>query len=192
MKSVKTLEKRYKFTFLPQITFENDEDKRDILVRGLDELEKGRISLKSQELGQKYKTQIENGYFPKTQIKWINRRVGYGLYAGENLMENSYLGEYTGIVRRNDRRYFTPINNYCYEYPVPDSIGRSHVIDATHGNLARFINHSDNPNLKPVPVFIDGFFHVIFLTLKGIKEGEQLSYDYGPSYWYTRSRPTEM
>jgi len=59
-------------------------------------------------------------------------------------------------VRENNRRYFEPLNNYCYEYPVPDSIGRSFVIDATQGNLTRFINHSYEPNLKPKYAFLKG------------------------------------
>ena len=102
------------------------------------------------------------------------------------------MGEYTGIVRENVRIYFAPLNNYCYEYPVPDALGRSFVIDATRGNFTRFINHSRAPNLKPVYAFFDGFYHLIFLSLKEIQKGEQLSYDYGRNYWLLRSDPEEL
>ena len=106
-------------------------------------------------------------------------------------LKGQFLGEYTGIVRKNDRRYVEPLNNYCYEYPVPDSIGRSHVIDATQGNFARFINHSSKPNLKPEYAFFDGFFHLIFITNRAIKLGEPLSYNYGSTYWYLRGLPVD-
>jgi uncharacterized protein len=190
--SIPALEKRYKFTYLPSIAFENEKSKKEILARGLAEFNSGKILPKALLLGKKYKSKIEASFFPKVQIQWISKWMGYGLFAAEKLKAGSFLGEYTGIVRRNDRRYFEPLNNYCYEYPVPDSIGRSHVIDATSGNLSRFINHSFHPNLKPVHVFVDGFFHLILLTIREIERGEQLSYNYGRSYWYIRSPPIEI
>jgi SET domain-containing protein len=63
------------------------------------------------------------------------------------------------------------------------------VIDATQGNLTRFINHSRDPNLQPIHVFYDGFYHLIFIALRKIQQGEELSYDYGQSYWYLRDPP---
>jgi SET domain-containing protein len=66
------------------------------------------------------------------------------------------------------------------------------VIDATKGNLTRFINHSIHPNLKPIHVFYEGFYHLIFLALRRIEKGTQLSYDYGKNYWYIREKPVEL
>ena len=122
-------------------------------------------------------------------MRWIDEDVGYGLYAEEAIEAGEYVGEYTGTVRRNDRRYFEPLNNYCYEYPVLDEIGRSFVIDATRGNATRFINHSFDPNLKPIHVFVEGFYHLIFIAIKRIEKGYQLAYDYGVNYWYVRNPP---
>lgn len=122
----------------------------------------------------------------------MGRPIGYGLFAADNIKKGQFLGEYTGIVRRNDRRYFKPLNHYCFECPVPDSIGRSHVIDATKGNLARFVNHSSHPNLKPVHVFIDGFFHLILIVIRDIKIGEHLAYGCNSNYRYVRSQLIEI
>jgi SET domain-containing protein len=108
------------------------------------------------------------------------------------LQKGIYIGEYTGVVRENRRVYFAPLNNYCYEYPVPDGIGKNYVIDATKGNFTRFINHSYEPNLKPVYAFLDGFYHLIFLSLRVIQKGEQLCYDYGRHYWVIRPVPEEL
>ena len=174
------------------LSFESSEAKKDIRSRGLAKLKSNEVSLKSQQLGKKFSEQIESGYLPKVSVRWIHDQVGYGLFAEENLAKGAYAGEYTGIVRENNRRYFEPLNNYCYEYPVPDDIGRSFVIDATQGNLTRFINHSFTPNLQPIHVFYDGFYHLIFLTLQKIKKGQQLSYNYGQSYWYVRGSPVNL
>jgi uncharacterized protein len=75
---------------------------------------------------------------------------------------------------------------------VPDSLGRSFVIDATQGNLTRFINHSFTPNLRPVHVYYAGFYHLIFLAMQRIEKGTQLSYSYGKNYWYLRGKPAEL
>ncbi len=187
--SIPELETRILFKYVPCITFESLDDREDILARGQSKLQNNQISLESQELGQKYIEQIEAAYIPSVSVRWISERVGYGLFAEEELVPSSYVGEYTGIVRRNDRKYFEPLNNYCYEYPVDDEIGRSFVIDATQGNLTRFINHSARPNLKPIHVFYAGFFHLIFVALRSIQKGEELSYDYGENYWYLRGPP---
>lgn len=187
--SIAELESRIPFKYLPTISFESPQDKEDIRARGQTKLKNHQVSQESHRLGKKFIRRIETGYLPHTSIRWIDDRIGYGLFAEGVIAENSYVGEYTGIVRRNDRKYFEPLNNYCYEYPVLDEIGRSFVIDATDGNLTRFINHSFNPNLKPLHVFYDGFYHLIFVSLRQIEKGEQLSYNYGESYWYLRSPP---
>lgn len=180
------------YTFLPHLSFESEEDKQHILEKGREKQRLGLIQPFKEELGIKYKAQIEAAYIPQVSIQQLSKEVGSGLFLEEELKANCYFGEYTGIVRKNERSYFGPLNNYCYEYPVEDDIGRSYVIDATSGNLTRFINHSYKPNLKPIHVFFEGFFHLIFLTIREIKKGEQLSYNYGDSYWQIRSFPLDL
>lgn len=183
--SIQDLEERLRFKYLPQIGFETPIAQQEIRIKGLEK----QHTREALELGRHFIQKIEAAYIPRVSIRWINTHAGYGLFAEEDLAEGSYAGEYTGIVRKNDRRYFEPLNNYCYEYPVPDEIGRSFIIDATRGNFTRFMNHSFNPNLKPIHVFYDGFYHLIFLALRLIKKGDQLTYNYGQSYWYIREPP---
>jgi SET domain-containing protein len=66
------------------------------------------------------------------------------------------------------------------------------VIDATAGCLTRFINHSSNPNLTPIHAYWEGFYHLIFLSLRAIHPGEQLTFDYGETYWYIREKPVTL
>jgi hypothetical protein len=184
--SVEELEKRIPFKYIALLSFE---DAEDVLARGRAKFQNNLVTPEALELGQKYIGKINAAYIPHVSVRWIGNKVGYGLFAEEKILKGSYVGEYTGIVRKNDRRYFEPLNNYCYEYPVDDEIGRSFVIDATQGNLTRFINHSSNPNLQPIHVFYNGYYHLIFVALRPIQKGEELSYDYGESYWYLRGPP---
>jgi len=183
--SIEELEQKLGFKHLPQNIFEGQEE---IYRRGL----QAEVDLKQKELGKRYIDRIESAYLPEVSIHDLGKKVGYGLFAEERISDGSYVGEYTGLVRKNDRRYCAPMNNYCYEYPVLDEIERSHVIDATDGNLTRFINHSFEPNLKPVHVYHEGYFHLIFLAIKEIKKGDQLCYNYGKQYWYVRQPPETL
>ena len=181
-----------KFELLTHIAFNSAKEKRDILSRGLKEAQEGNIPAEALQRGKEYRKKIERGYKPKISIRFINKRIGYGVFAEQFFKTGCYVGEYTGVVRENVRVYFVPLNNYCYEYPIADRIGRHFVIDATKGNFTRFINHSNKPNLKPAYAFIDGFYHLILLSLRDIQKGEQISYEYGARYWYIRSPPEEL
>lgn len=177
--SIPRVEKKLSFRFLPALAFERE---------GFDgQLKEANASQK--KLGRLYHSQINSSYLAPSEVRWVSKKVGYGLFAQIDLQKGGYVGEYTGIVRKNDRRYTEPLNHYCYEYPAIDSLGRPYVIDATHGHLTRFINHSAVPNLKPVYSFVEGFYHLIFIALRAIEIGEQFSYNYGANYWYLRAPP---
>lgn len=170
-------------------TFASQKERQEIRRRGLEQFQKGQVSLEALELGKKFGEPIQKNREPKVSIRFIDEQVGHGAFAEEDLESGQYVGEYKGLVRENIRVYFAPLNNYCYEYPVLDRLGRSYVIDATEGNFTRYINHSYEPNLSPCYAFLDGFYHVVFLALRPIRAGEQLSFNYGSSYWCLRSPP---
>jgi hypothetical protein len=183
------LEALLKFKCLHQIDFETPTDRQDVQERGLDQWKNNGVRTQSQELGIRFYNEIGSSYLPSVSVRWINDTLGYGLFAEENLNVGNYVGEYTGIVRKYDRRNS---NDYSYEYPILDDEGRGFVIDATSGYLTRFINHSFKPNLKPVYAFYDGFYHLIFLAISPIEIGTQLSYNYGYTYWYMRGQPEDL
>lgn len=184
--SLEELQERLQFQFLAHNAFES---KEEVLAKGL----ASQPSEEAVKLGKQFIEKIKAAYIPDVSIRWVDENVGYGLFAEEIIESGSYVGEYTGQVRENDiRRYLEPLNNYCYEYPVLDSVGRSFVIDAIQGNLTRFINHSFTPNLRPVHVYYDGFYHLIFLAVQKIESGTQLLFNYGQNYWYLRGKPSEM
>lgn len=180
------------YTHLSHIDFESLEDRDFIWKSGMEKWKRGDVEPEVKRLGQEVIHKIESAYICKAAVCWINESVEFGLFAQEDIEEGLYVGEYTGIVRRNDRRYCEPLNNYCYAYPVLDEIGRNFVIDATSGNLTRFINHSKAPNLKPTYVFYKGFYHLVFFAMRKIKRGDQLFYNYGQNYWHIRDKPVDL
>ena len=53
------------------------------------------------------------------------------------------------------------------------------VVDATmHGNAARFINHSCEPNCYSRVILVDSHKHIVIFALRKIYRGEELTYDY--------------
>lgn len=124
-------------------------------------------------------------------IRWVNPLIGYGVFASRTIPALTYIGEYTGIVRKRRRRK-DRFNNYIFSYTAGPK-ETEFIIDAqTEGNFTRFINHSDSPNLTSRWMEIDGVSHIILFANRAIPKGEQLSYDYGAFYWRSRSYPQTL
>lgn len=175
------------FTYLTHNIFESLEEKEEIQKRGAN----SPISSEAIALGKLHEKEIRAAYLPALSIRFLTSAVGHGAFLEEDLPKGAFVGEYTGIVRRNDIRRYS-LNNYIYTYPVKDINNINYIIDASSGNLTRFINHSFNPNLAPHFAYLDGFYHLIFLTLTPLLAGTHLSYNYGQSYWYIRKWPEEI
>lgn len=138
--------------------------------------------------GLQYQNELSQGTIEKVAIQWIDAELGYGLFALQDLPENTYIGEFTGLVRRLSRR--NPNQNvYCFHYPTRFWSWNYTVVDALmYGNETRFINHSDTPNLHPFCVWERNFLHIIFLTKEPIQAGTQLTYNYGKDFWKHRHK----
>ena len=123
-------------------------------------------------------------------IRWINSDMGYGLFTEEDIKKNTSIGEYVGVVRQL-YRYKGQQNPYCFHYPTKFWSFNYFVIDAERqGNLTRFLNHSDNPNLKPICVVDNKILRLFFITNTDIKKGSQLFFDYGKDFWTHRKKVT--
>ena len=101
--------------------------------------------------------------------------TGFGLFATRPIKKYARIVEYKGPIldvedaERAERRG----NRYLYE------ISKHRTIDGTpRSNVARYANHSCNPNAESVVwrgrVFIK--------ALRTIKPGEEIVYDYGTDY----------
>ena len=135
-----------------------------------------------------YESEIKNHVVADVYLKWINETKEYGLFADNDFKSISFIGEYTGVVRKFKKR-LDDRNAYCFEY----SIGYKktpYTIDARErGSLIRFVNHSIKPNLTPISVYLDGKMHILFRTNRKVLKDEEFTYDYGPFYWTRREKP---
>jgi len=102
---------------------------------------------------------------------------GKGVFALTNIPKGEVIIEYKGDVitwqEAQDRHPHNPLEpNHTFYF----HINEDHVIDGgVNGNSARWINHSCNPNCEADEIGE----HVFIKSIKNIKAGEELNYDYG-------------
>ncbi|WP_375793881.1 SET domain-containing protein [Chlamydia sp. 12-01] len=180
------------FKFLPFLTF-TDWKVEEKIRKLCDKAKKKRfISPLAKWLGELHKQDLITPPMPPVAVCWVNSYIGYGVFARERIPAWTYIGEYTGILRRRQAIWMDE-NDYCFRYPLSSWLWRYFTIDSgRQGNFTRFINHSDKPNVEAIGVFQDGLFHVIIRTIQAIEAGEELCYHYGPLYWKHRKKREEF
>ncbi|MDO9412195.1 MAG: SET domain-containing protein [Pseudolabrys sp.] len=98
-----------------------------------------------------------------------------GLFALRPIKKKTRISEYRGRRLGLDAAIKAEKSGNRYLYEVNSKI----TIDgAKHGNIARYFNHSCNPNCD---TFIRNK-RVFIRTLRNIKPEEELTYDYGRDY----------
>jgi len=107
---------------------------------------------------------------------------GWGLCAGEFLPKGTFVMQYIGEIYSIDSQYgqgkLKEYRNKTCTYLM--SISKNEVIDPTYkGNLARFINHSCEPNCETQKWHVLGEICVGIFTLRDIKQGEEFTFNYG-------------
>ncbi len=102
-------------------------------------------------------------------------RTGFGVFATRPIKKRTRLAEYKGPLIGPDEalRREARGNRYLYE------INSRWTIDGTpRRNIARYFNHSCNPNAESIIVKRRVFIRAI----KNIKPGDEIVYDYGTDY----------
>lgn len=104
-----------------------------------------------------------------------------GLFGARDIEAGEALVEYTGQVIRaaltdKRERHYEGLGVGCYMF----RLDKTRVVDATlMGSAARFINHSCEPNCySRVVQSSTGVKHIVIFSLRDIKRGEELTYDY--------------
>jgi len=180
--SLEKIAQLHSFKYHHQIYFENQEMVGEVVTQ----IQKERIDKQAIDLGCKFQNQILSGFVVSVNVQHISLEVGYGLFAMRDLKVGDFIGEYVGEIKHRD--YFNS-SDYLYRYPIQDCNGIPYCIDGQHGNLLRFANHSKRGNIRAYVAYITPFYHQIFLAIQPIKIGDQLVYDYGNNYWYSRGKP---
>ena len=100
-------------------------------------------------------------------------RSGLGLFAVDAIPKNVCIIEYVG-KHLTDEEYDRSNSRYLFD------IGNGKVLDGTpRWNKARYINQSCVPNCET-----DVYKHRVYVrSIRKIKPGEELAYDYGKEYF---------
>lgn len=186
--NLKEFEKKFHVTYRPFLTFPSYRTLREVIRNCPYFFRFEWLFGGGSELEAHYQYQFSKGIFADTYIKWIDPQLGYGLFTAIDLPVKSFIGEYTGIVRQIDRND-SKLNGYCFHYPTRFWSTNYFVIDALHeGNLARFINHSSQPNLQPLWLVNRRLLHLVFIANQFIAKGTELTFNYGADYWLRRQK----
>eukprot|EP00817_Percolomonadidae_sp_ATCC50343_P003946 CAMPEP_0117419782 /NCGR_PEP_ID=MMETSP0758-20121206/1269_1 /TAXON_ID=63605 /ORGANISM="Percolomonas cosmopolitus, Strain AE-1 (ATCC 50343)" /LENGTH=406 /DNA_ID=CAMNT_0005201041 /DNA_START=1371 /DNA_END=2591 /DNA_ORIENTATION=+ len=148
--------------------------------------------LQKRNLRQQYSASIEGGsgmYDDAFEFSSRSKRLRfgrsaiheYGLFACQNIKQGDFIIQYVGEVIRHavaDRReigYEAIGIGSSYMFRLDDQ----YIIDATHmGNVARFINHSCDPNCQAQFLSSRNETKIIFRAAKDIFSGDEITFDY--------------
>lgn len=105
--------------------------------------------------------------------------VGLGLFSKCRIARGVTIGYYTGKVLTDEEVEEEPYISSVYLLWVC----KDHWIygEGEGANYTRYINHSNDPNLELITSF--RWKTARFKTLRSIKAGEELFFDYGNDYW---------
>lgn len=98
---------------------------------------------------------------------------GFGLFSEQDIPRRRFVIEYWGKIIPDEQA-----TRYGGKYLFELGNGKT-IFGTTRKNIARYINHSCQPNCE---VEIVGN-HVYIYSKRKIKAGEELNYDYGKEYW---------
>ncbi|MDE3046230.1 MAG: SET domain-containing protein-lysine N-methyltransferase [Verrucomicrobiota bacterium] len=134
-------------------------------------------------MGVYFDKEMQQHLHPKISLRWISEELGFGAFAEQRIPPCTFVGEYAGVVRERKKKIVKD-NDYCVRYTLWNVGRKKFIIDANEqGNFTRFINHSFRPNLGLQSIYWRGLPRMIFISLKEIAPGDQLSFDYGTLFW---------
>ncbi|MFW5704611.1 MAG: SET domain-containing protein [Nanoarchaeota archaeon] len=124
-------------------------------------------------------------HFVNPYIKLKNSKIhGKGIYAKKDIKKGTEIIEYLGkkiSKEKSDEIYEEQFERHKNN-PEKDGSVYTFTLDDKHDldgnvwwNLAKYINHSCNPNCESE----DGDGKIIIRAIKNIKKGEELSFNYG-------------
>lgn len=141
-------------------------------------------------------TDCRNQRFQKAEYANVDviqtEKKGYGLRALENLSQGAFVYEYIGEViseirfRKRAEEYKANGNNHFYFMMLQ----KGEYIDATtKGCLARFCNHSCNPNCYVDKWVVGDKLRMGIFTKREILKGEEITFDYNVDRYGSDAQP---
>ncbi len=143
-----------------------------------------------QELSTRYHEDIEKGNLAPVYIKRINEKLGFGVFAADEIKKDDFIGEYAGVVQIPEKDAGEEVEKGGYESDFSwyylDKIEGGPELEINgrfEGNEMRFVNHSDNFNVDVEHTIHDGHWIIFFKAARDILKNEQLFISYGDDYW---------
>ncbi|MDY6824183.1 MAG: SET domain-containing protein-lysine N-methyltransferase [Thermodesulfobacteriota bacterium] len=141
-------------------------------------------------LAYKYGTAIKNARIAPVYIRKVDDRIGYGVFAAENIRKSAFIGEYAGVVQISGKYthcYYSESgyeSDYSWYYPDELEGAPSLEINGRFaGNEMRFVNHAEAPNLNVEHTLYDDQWVLFFTAAQDIGKDEELLISYGEAYW---------
>lgn len=138
------------------------------------------------------KDDASDEYASSVEIRYIDPKWNFGLFANRQFSKNEVIGVYSGEFNfvfskkalKEGREKGLDLAEYLFEFPdTPfDQFG---IDGAMISNYTRYINHAEpkSANVSTAEFFYKGRCYVVFIADRNIPKGEQFFYDYGPTYW---------
>ncbi|CAF4453752.1 unnamed protein product, partial [Rotaria sp. Silwood2] len=107
-------------------------------------------------------------------------KYGQGLRTTAPIAKGTFVCEYVGEIITEEKFHERMANLYSKdEHHYTMKLTQNLVIDAYRmGSIARFANHSCSPNCEFQKWTVDGLQRMCMFSLRPIKAGEELTYDY--------------
>jgi len=174
--------------WIPALDFEDFKIFSKLVKKGFKLHKKGNMTPEQLWLGRYFQEEIFSCRLPDVAIRWIDPVIGWGVFSMRDFRKMEFIAEYVGKVRK--RKKIDIKNAYCFEYVLVPGVRSPYTIDALEqGGVARYINHSKQPNLQSSLATFGNISHVVLYAKEPIAKGTQLCYDYGPEYWSKRTAP---
>lgn len=185
----KEYEALFQISYLPQLIFDHYNTLRWVVGCCKKAEKKGMFSREQRWLGAYFEKEVEKIFLPPLEVRWIDDKIGYGLFAKERIFKKTFIGEYSGRLRKKRGRADYK-NSYCFEYFIGEMRATPFTVDAQdEGNYTRFVNHSTKGNCDPKLIYDGSVMRVILYSNRLIEKGEEIAYDYGSDYWAKREAP---
>lgn len=125
---------------------------------------------------------FEKKLYPKLEVMYMNQK-GFGLICLEPISAGTFVIEYVGEViddaefrRRISQKEQERDENFYFL-----TLEKDYIIDAgPKGNLARFMNHSCEPNCETQKWSVNGLDRIGLFAIKDIPKNTELTFNY---YW---------
>ncbi|XP_059406406.1 uncharacterized protein LOC132141148 isoform X2 [Carassius carassius] len=134
----------------------------------------------------------------KLEVKYINAMKGRGLFAKDSICKGEFVVEYRGDIINDGelqdrrKRYHTSSAAFMFEFKWR---GKTWCIDASRedGSFGRIVNDDQkHPNCEMRKIYVNGKIHLCLFALNDIKEGEEITYDYGGVDYPWRTQTTSI